>query len=823
MERPNPDVLARLILRLVPRPDREYVVGDLEEGYAERAAMRGRGRARLWLWRQAVKTLLAYLAPARWGGGWMRDARRAARTLWRSPGFAAASVTTLALGIGAVTATFTVFEQVVLRPLPVRDQDGIVVAWNHHTVRNVPHFPFVGEAYDRVEERVGSLAGVAGNQWKNPGDEIVEIGAGEEHVLAVTSVLGDYFGVLGVEPLLGRALRPEDDVTGAERVTVISFRAWTRHFGRSPEAVGSRVTLAGEAYRVVGVLPRGFDYPDGTDAWVSLRVQNPSWIELDLVGRLVPGASAQRVAEEIATLYTTVPELERPYAGADPVVKPLDEVVIGDLGATLLLLLAGAVLVLLVACVNVANLVEVRAAGREATVAVRRALGASRWRLVRESLVEAGWLGLLGGVGGAALAVFAVRYLVPLAPAGLMRMDEVTPPDALALLVSAGLTTAVIAVLAVLPVLRAEKVDPSLALRGAGRSTGGAGRRRGGIVIAQAALAVWSAAVGVLLLRSLLALEGLDLGFRADDLVLVQLEVPYPLFDVPADFADRLDRIQSRAAEHAAIEAATPILGAPLAGSGGVMFPPQLEGQSREEAGERNPMAAFEVVQPDHFRTLRQPILRGRALHAGDGDGAPTVVVVNEAAARLFWPGADPLGRRLTGPGFGEPQRWWTVVGVAANARYLDLLETQPVVYFPLRQVNAVPPSYLLVRSAAGTEAVLPAVRDAVASVDPAIRVKDASSLRARLDAPLARPRFAVLILGTLAGTTLLLAAVGVYGVMAAAVRARTAEIGVRLACGATPMSVRRLVLRHGMLLAAAGAAIGGAAVIAAGDRKSVV
>lgn len=793
------------------------MVGDLEEGYAERAALHGPVRARLWLWRQAVKTLAAFLASARWSGGWASDVRRAVRTLARSPGFAAASVITLALGIGAVTAMFTVLEQVVLRPLPVHDQDGIVVAWNHHTVRSVPHFPFVGEAYDHVEERVTSLAGVAANQWKNPGDQIVEIEGGDEHVLAITRVLGDYFGILGVEPSLGRTLRPEDDVVGAERVTVISFSAWTRFFGQSPQAVGSRIALAGEAYTVVGVLPPDFDYPNGTDAWVSLLAQDPDWVEVDLVARLRPGASEQRAAEEIANLYRTVPDLERIYEGAVPVVKRLDAVVLGDVRATLVLLFAGAILVLLVACVNVTNLVEVRAAGREATVAVRRALGASRWRLVRESLVEAAWLGSLGGIGGAALATFAVRFLVPLAPAGLARMDQVTPPNALALLVTAGLTMAVVVVIAVLPVVRAEKVDPALALRGAGRSTGGVGRRRGGVVVAQAALAVWSAAVGVLLLRSLLELEGLDLGFRVDDVALVELEVPYPLFEVPEDFPDRLDRIQARAAEHPSIEAATPILSRPLAGSGGVMFPPQLEGQSREEAGERNPMATFEVVQPNYFNTLRLPILRGRAVHAGDDPGAPPVVVVNEAAAALFWPGEEVVGKRLVGPGFGEPERWWTVVGVAANARYLDLLETQPVVYFPLRQVDAVPPSYLLVRSAAGMETVLPAVRDAVTAVDPAIRVKDASSLRARLETPLARPRFAVLILGTLAATTLLLAAVGVYGVMAAAVRARTAEIGVRLACGATPRTVRSLVLRHGIRLAFTGVLIGGAAVIAAG------
>jgi predicted permease len=343
---------------------------------------------------------------------------------------------------------------------------------------------------------------------------------------------------------------------------------------------------------------------------------------------------------------------------------------------------------------------------------------------------------------------------------------------------------------------------------------GGRGRRRSAIVVVQAALAVWCAAVSVLLFRSLLNLQRLDPGFRVDDLVLVDLVVPYAFGEVPADFPDRLDRIAERLQEHPAVEAVTPVLGPPMIGDRGWLFVPRLEGQSQERAMEANAMPNWEVVQPDYFETLQLPLLRGRSLTVRDRPGTGQVVVVNEMAARLLWPGEEALGKRLGAFGQQTGDEWWTVVGVAANARYQDFLETRPVVYFPLRQITTFPLNYLLVRLTGEMDELLPRVRVAVAEQDPAIRVRSASSLRAKLDAPLARPRFAALILGSLAATTLLLAAVGVYGVMSAAVRARSGEVGVRMACGAKPGDVRALLLGQGLLLAGVGAFLGSLAVL---------
>jgi predicted permease len=743
--------------------------------------------------------------------------------LARSPGFTALSVATLALGIGSITAMFTVLEQVVLRPLPVQDQDGVVVAWNHHIVRDISHYPFLWGGYRAVAEGVPALQKVAAVPSAGSSEvlaRVVETSDAADELLRQSPVLGDFFGVLGVQPALGRTLRAEDDLPGAERVAVISYDLWTRAWGQGPDALDAVLTLADEPYRVVGVLPRGFDFPRYTDVWVAMRPAyvdrglGDIYVEADLVGRLAAGASPGQVAAEIAALYRADAELAA-YEGAVPVVTPLAVVILGDLRTTLLLLFGGGVLVLLMACVNVANLVGVRAADREAWVGVRRALGASRWRLVGESLSEAVWLGALGGMFGMIVATASIRVLVPQAPEALPRMELVTPPDARALAVTIAVTAAVVLLLTVLPVLRAGRADPAHALRGGGRSAvGRRGTGWGSVVVAQAALAVWCAVVGVLLLRSLVNLQALDAGFRVDELVLVDLVVPYGFGELPADFPDRLEAIGAHLTRHSAIEAVTPMLGPPMIGDRGWMFVPRLEGQTQDEAIDANPMPNWEIVQPEYFQTLGLPVRRGRPLTPGDVAGAEQVVVVNEAAARALWPGEEPLGRRLGAFGQFADDEWWTVVGIAADARYQSFLETRPVVYFPLRQIAHFPLSHLALRVSGPVPDLLTRVRDAVAAEDASLRVKSASSLRAHLDAPLARPRFAVLILGVLAATTLLLAGIGVYGVMAAAVRSRTPEMGVRMACGASPGQVRGRLLGRGLLFAGLGALFGALAVL---------
>lgn len=838
-----PALLRRLLAAcLPPGRVRDGLLGDLEELYAERHGRRGRVAADLWYVRQLLGAAARYL-PQRAGAGgrvgrgggsgrpweglvpdaWhtgARELRLAARGLRRSPGFTGTAVLTLAVGIGSVTAMFTVLEQVVLRPLPVDDQDRLVVAWNHHHVRQMPHFPVVGDVYRIVEDEATAFAAMAGVEWGNPTEVLLEGPDGAGDVVRQAKVRGDFFGVLGVDPVVGRTLRPEDDVAGAEPVVVVSQGLWQDRFGGDPDLVGRALQIGRVGVRVVGVLPRDFGFPGDADVWIPLRALHPGWQgagpppeEMDLVARLAPGVTGEEAAAELARIYREHPELATGYEGVEPVVRPLVDVVLGDLRPTLFLLLGGAGLVLMVACVNVGSLVTARAAARKTTAAVRRALGAHRWQVARQAWIEGLLLGAAGGVGGVALGWLTVRLVVGRAPPGLPRMGEVPSPGATTLLFAAGLTAAVTAALAVLPVVWAGRADPAGALRGGRQGAGptaGGFRSRGTLTIAgQTALAVWAAATAVLLFRGLVHLQRLDPGLRAEGVTLVELDHPYALFQAPEDLPDRMGRVTEGLEARPWIEAVAPSFLRPMAAAGGVAILGRPEGQSPEEAARANPYLNVEVVGPGYFGLLEMDLERGRGFEPGDRAGAPPVAVVNRRAAEALWPDEDPLGRRL----MGFQDRWLTVVGVSEDTRYQSLEELLPTLYLPLAQGGIFPPRYLLVRTA-GAGPVLPAVRQVLEEIDPAVRARAASSLRARLEEPLARPRFSVLVLGVLAGAVLLLATVGVYGVMAAHVGARWWEMGVRMALGAAPRRVRGMIVGQGTRRAAAGAALGSGAYL---------
>lgn len=746
-----------------------------------------------------------------------RNLRLAARSVSRRPAHSALIVVTLALGLGAATAMFTLLQQVILRPLPVRAQDEVVVAWGHHTARGFDRYPLNYAAFERIRESGRSFVGVAGTDAWGSSERLLEEADGVTPV-RWSRVMGDFFGLLGVNPALGRIVGPDDDRPGAQRAVVISHGLWQRRWGGRSSAIGGSLTMDGEPYTVVGVLPRGFDYPRGTEVWSALRAHYPDWaserpwLELHLVGRLTGSASPSGAAAEIERLLAEDPQTAAAYGDVEWAVRPFPEVVLGDLRPGILILFAGALLVLAVACLDVTHLLMVRAAEIEGDMAIRRALGAQPWRLLRDTLTEGLLLGVLAGVASAVLAVAAVRLIPPLAPAGLPRLGEVNVELPTYLFV-AGLTLVLVALIAAVPVIRTRRLDPAVGLRAVGHIAGRRGSGRHALVIAQTALAVCAVAAVALMYRTLHNLESLDLGFDDRGLMLVQLDHDYPFFGVPQDFPDRLATVARRLEANPAIESVTPALAPPQAGNAGFDVVPTLEdARSADEV----PYLSLEVALPGYFETLGLPLVRGRALSREDVEGAMPAVVVNSAAARSLWPGEDGLGKRLSLPFPGYEDIWWTVVGVAADARYRELLDVRPAIYLPLEQFSVFAPRHLILRTRGPVE-VIPLVEEAFAEVDPSVRMVRAVPLPDRLVQPLARPRFSLAVFGALGLVVLTLAGVGVFGVMATVVANHREEMGIRMALGARPADVGRLVLGRGMRVATLGAALGIVLALSAG------
>lgn len=749
--------------------------------------------------------------------------RNALRGLRRTPGFTVLVVGMLSIGIGSVTAMYGVIDQVLLEPLPVDDQDRLVVGWNYHRVRAFDHFPFMYDAFSAVEERVEALEGIAAHDGWAP-SEVLLTSEGNPHALMLSRVLGDFFGLLGVEPVVGRTLRLEDDMPGADQVAVISEAMWETHFGRDEGAIGSTLLGRRSNFRIVGVVPRDFDYPRGTDLWTPLKPFHPDWdariplLELDIVGRLGPGSTREMAAEQISGVYPTDPELSRIYGDTEPMLYAFQDVALGRLRPTLILIFAGATLVLLVAAINVANLVLIRSAGREPATALRIALGADRRRLFGEAIADATALGLLAGVGGALVSVAAIRIVLPWAPQGLPRLGEVVAFDGRVFIVSLAVTTALATLATLVPVHGAGSIDPARLLSRAGRGSAAASGRaaRSGLVAAQIGLAVWVLAAGALLVRSVRNLQSLDLGFQAEELTLVALDAPSD-GELGPDVSDRYDAVGERLSRYPDIVGSTVVLAPPLAGIGAFLFVVFKEDQPREAALQENPFTILEVVQPSYFDVVGVPILRGRAIGASDVETTQLVIVVNEAAARALWPQENPLGKRIRAPlrGFGE--RLWTVVGVAGNTRYAELEEERASIFFPMNQLGDFIPRTMLVRTRDAHDAVLPRVRQAFQEVDGRIQPKSASLVSTTLAEPLARPLLGARLLTMFAAVTLLLAFAGVYGVMAYAVRTRRKEIGVRLACGATPRDAAFMVVRRTAWIALLGGSIGAGAAIVSG------
>ncbi len=742
--------------------------------------------------------------------GILKDLSWGVRRLRASPGFAVMAALTLALGIGATSAIFSVVNGVLLRPLAFPEANrvvGLFQVWKGK--REV----FAPPNFIDVEARAKSCRRRAA--YGENGRTLT--GAGDPARLVNIDVTSGFFDVLETPPLVGRTLTRADNEPGHTHVIVLSFKLWQGRFGGDRGIVGRDVTIDGEPWRVVGVMPASFDWPLGADSWTPaeytpsfLRDSRGAWY-LDAMARLKPNVTIEQAAAEMADLGR---QLERQYPDMDGKVGmtayPIVDDLLGDTKRALVVLLGAVGFVLLIACVNVANLVLARAAAREGELAVRAAMGAGRWRLVRQALVESLLLAGFGGALGLALAVGGLRLLRGVAPPDVPRLDAVSLDTAMVIF-TFGATALAGLVFGIVPALQSTGRSLVESLRERGRSalSGPRGRiTRLALVIVEMALAVLLLTGAGLLIRSFSRLMQVDPGFRVDHAVMFRVGLPSARYPDDAARVAFFDRATSELA-------ATP--GA--AGVGVVFFVPPtpptfnlsftVSGRPPLKPSEQ-PAMEVRIADPNYFRLMGIAIHRGRSFLDTDRLGTTPVLVITESAAHKFFANEDPLGKHIAiGWRRNQKRVEGDVVGVVADVKSFGIDQDAPAqLYLPLAQVPADSMAFV-VRTVVDPESMFGTIRAAMHRVDPSLPLANNETLAAHVDKSVAARRFYMLLLGLFAAVALTLAAVGIFGVLSFLVAQRTREIGIRVALGADRGSLVGMVLKQTLMLAGTGAAIG--------------
>jgi putative ABC transport system permease protein len=749
----------------------------------------------------------------------MADLRYAVRTMLKKPGFTLIAIATLALGIGASTAIFTVVDAALLRGLPYKSPDRLYHLWESTPQKEFGQREFSYPDYqdyqnNQVLEGVAAYTGGGG----------ILTGTGDPERVMAPAASANLFSLLGVDAALGRTFQPGDDKPGAPRVTILTYGMWQRRFGGDPGVIGQSLTLNGANYTIVGVLPASFQFAfRPADLW---RAYQPTESQLtrrfmhgtNLIGRLKPGITAQQAQTDLSLITSRIAEqFKESHAGTALKLVPLQEQVIGQVRPILLVLLAAVGFVLLIACANVASLLLTRSLSRQKEVGIRAALGASRWRVIRQLLTESVLLALLGGAAGLFIAYWGIAGLIavlPQAQLNALPFLKTLHIDTGVLAFSFGLSLVTGIVFGLAPALQSSRLDLNEVLKEGGRNTsGGSGNRlRGALVMSEVALAVVLLVGAGLMMKSLLRLLQANIGFNPEHVLTMTVVLPpgkYPDAPQQVSFFDQLsERVQALPG---------------VTGAGTVDILPLQSGNTTRVYVEGDPVPApgheleanIRTVDENYFQTLGVPLMAGRMFDQSDKPDAPETVIIGKSMADRIFAGRDPIGRRLLYNSVQQPPLM--VVGVVGDVKIGGLDDPiRPVIYYPFRQSGGLGAN-LVLRTTGDPTALAAAVRNEIRQLEPGVAIFNVNAMQELISTSPAAfmRRFPALLISIFAGVALLLASIGIYGVVSVSVSQQTHHIGIRMALGAQASDILKLVLKQGLVLALAGVAVGVIAALA--------